>query len=147
MADQQVTFTLKGIATDEFATIKESYKDDGIEQIETGYRYEIDPSGPSVGVRFYVVFKCNEVPFIILKVTCAFDVDKESFEALFHEESGNYIIPKGFLTHLTVLTIGTARGILHAKLEKSGFEKFMLPTLNINNLIVEDMTFKKPVKE
>jgi len=51
------------------------------------------------------------------------------------------VIPKGFLTHLTVLTIGTARGVLHTKLEKTGFEKYLLPTLNISDLIKEDMTF------
>lgn len=36
MANQQVTFNLKGISTDEFATIKECYKKEENVQIETG---------------------------------------------------------------------------------------------------------------
>jgi len=47
---------------------------------------------------------------------------------------------------MTVLTIGTARGVLHAKLEKIGFEKFILPTLDISNMIEEDMSFDSPEK-
>lgn len=141
MASQQVTFNLKGISTDEFATIKECYKEEEGVQIETGYGYEIDPDNYTVAVRFSILFKCNELPFIVLKLTCSFDVEKESFDALFDSESGKYVIPRNFLTHLTVLTIGTARGVLHAKLEKTVFEKYMLPTLNVSDLIKEDLIF------
>lgn len=144
MANQQVTFQLKGISTDEFATIKECYKEEESIQIETGYSFEVDPESYTVAVRFSIMYKCNESPFIVLKLTCAFDVEKESFESMFDSESEKYIIPKGFLTHLTVLTIGTARGVLHAKLEKTGFENYILPTLNVADLIKEDMVFEPP---
>lgn len=144
MASQQVTFNLKGISTDEFATIKECYKEEENVQIETGYGYEIDPDNYTVAVRFSILFKCIDSPFIVLKLTCSFDVEKESFDALFDSESGKYVIPKGFLTHLTVLTVGTARGVLHAKLEKTGFEKYLLPTLNVSDLFNEDMVFELP---
>tara|TARA_R110002020_G_scaffold222952_1_gene431923 strand:- start:473 stop:913 length:441 start_codon:yes stop_codon:yes gene_type:complete len=144
MASQQVTFNLKGISTDEFATIKECYKEEESVQIETGYGFEVDPISYTVAVRFSILYKCNESPFIVLKLTCAFDVEKESFDGMFDSESEKYIIPKGFLTHLTVLTIGTARGVLHAKLEKTGFEKYILPTLNVADLIKQDMVFEIP---
>ena len=62
------------------------------------------------------------------------------------QKEDDYIIPKNFITHLTVLTIGTARGILHAKLEKSGFEKFLLPTLNISDIIKDDLIIKSEPK-
>lgn len=144
MASQQVTFQLKGISTDEFATIKECYKEDESVQIETGYGFEVDSENFTVAVHFSILYKCNELPFIVLKLTCAFDVDKESFNTMFDSKSGKYIIPKGFLTHLTFLTIGTARGVLHAKLEKTGFEKYLLPTLNVADLIKEDLAFEIP---
>src|SRR5690554_4505584 len=99
MESQQVTFNLKGISTDEFATIKECYKEEENVQIETGYGFEIDPVNYTVAVQFSILFKCNEAPFIVLKLTCSFDVDKQSFDALLDNETGNYIIPKGFLTH------------------------------------------------
>ncbi|MEB2786375.1 hypothetical protein [Algoriphagus persicinus] len=79
-----------------------------------------------------------------MKLTCSFDVEKESFEDLFDAESGKYVFPKGFLTHLTVLTVGSARGVLHAKLDKTGFEKYILPTLNNSDLIKDDMAFELP---
>lgn len=144
MASQQVKFNLKGISTNEFATIKECYKEEEDVKIETGYGFEIDPVNYTISVQFSILFKCIDAPFIVLKLTCSFDVDQKSFDALLDHDSGKYIIPKGFLTHLTVLTIGTARGVLHAKLEKTGFEKYMLPTLNISNLIEQDMVFEIP---
>ncbi|MBN7810804.1 hypothetical protein J0A68_07550 [Algoriphagus sp. H41] len=145
MASQQVTFQLKGISTDEFATIKECYKEEEESvQIETGYTFEIDPESYTVAVRFSIVYKCKESPFIVLKLTCSFDVEKESFDEMLDSKLGKYIIPKGFLTHLTVLTIGTARGVLHAKLDKTGFERYILPTLNVADLIKEDMAFEIP---
>jgi len=142
MASQQVTFNLKSISTDEFATIKECYKEEENVQIETGYGYEIDPANYTVAVRFSILFKCKEAPFIILKLTCSFDVEKDSFDNLFDSELRKFIIPKGFLTHLTVLTIGTARGVLHAKLDKTGFEHCMLPTLNVSDLIKENLVYE-----
>jgi len=142
MATNTIPFSIKSIATDEFATIKSCYKEQENVSIETGYGFGINPEDHSVGVNFSILFKCQENPFIILKISCGFDVDPQAFEKFVDKENHKLVLFKGFLTHLAVLTIGTARGILHAKLEKSGFEQFILPTLNISDMIKEDMVFE-----
>jgi hypothetical protein len=40
-----------------------------------------------------------------------------------------------------MLTIGTSRGILHAKTEGTEFNKFILPTINVNQLVEKDAEF------
>ncbi len=142
MTATSIKFSIKSIVTDEFATIKSCYKEAEEVKIETGYEFGISPEDNFLVVGLSVFFKCIENPFIILKIKCGFDIDPQAFEELKGEETRKYIVPKGFLTHLTVLTIGTARGILHARLEKSGFEQFILPTLNISDMLKEDMLFE-----
>jgi hypothetical protein len=142
MANTSLQFSIKSISIDEFATIKNCYNEQENIGIETGYGYGVNPDEHAVFVNFSIMFKCNESPFIILKVSCGFDIEPKDFTSLLITEQGKLLIPKSFLTHLTVLTVGTARGILYAKLEKSGFEQFILPTLNISDLIQEDMVFE-----
>ena len=142
MASTTLQFSIKSISTDEFATIKNCYSQQEQVGIETGYGYGINPEEHAVFVNFSLQFKCKENPFIILKISCGFEIEQEDFQKLKNQENSRITLPKGFLTHLTVLTIGTARGVLHAKLEKSGFEQFILPTLNIADMIKEDMEFE-----
>ncbi|WP_373521152.1 hypothetical protein [Aquiflexum sp.] len=142
MANTSIKFAIKSISTEEFATIKNCFKEQETVGIETGYGYGINPSEHTVFVNFSLMFKCQENPFIILKISCGFSIDEEDFLKFENKERNRILIPKGFLTHLTVLTIGTARGILHVKLEKSGLEQFILPTLNISDMFEEDMVFE-----
>lgn len=142
MANKSIQFSFNSISTEEFATIKSCYKEQEEVGIETGYGYGINPKEQVVVVNFSVMFKCKDNPFIILKVSCGFEIESQDFNTLADKEKRTFTLPKDFLTHLTVLTIGTSRGILHAKLEKSGFEQFILPTLNISNMIQEDMIFE-----
>ncbi len=145
MEKKKISFSLRSIATEEFATIKNCYKEEEKVKLETGYGYGLNIEKHSVGVKFSVTFKCGENPFVILKILCEFGIGPETFSGFKKEDE--YVIPKNFITHLTVLTVGTARGILHAKLEKTGFEKFLLPTLNISELIKEDLIIKSDSKE
>jgi hypothetical protein len=141
MATTTLQFSIKSISIDEFATIRNCYKEQEEIGIDTGYGYGVNPEEHAVFVNFSLMFKCNESPFIILKISCGFGIEPADFSSLLNSEKRKLKVPKGFLTHLTVLTIGTARGILHAKLEKSAFEQFILPTLNVADMIKEDMEF------
>ena len=60
---------------------------------------------------------------------------------MLEQESNLLKVPKGFLSHLAVLTIGTTRGILHAKTEGNCFNKYVLPAINVTEIIKEDAIF------
>lgn len=40
-----------------------------------------------------------------------------------------------------MLTIGTTKGVLHSKTENTTFNHFVLPTLNGNELVKNDVVF------
>ena len=46
---------------------------------------------------------------------------------------------KNLVTHFSVIAIGTTRGVLHAKTDGSKFNDFVLPTIDITQIITEDI--------
>jgi len=45
------------------------------------------------------------------------------------------------MTHLSVMTVGTARVVLHTKTEGTFFNRFLLPTINVPELVTDDIQF------
>jgi len=72
-----------------------------------------------------------------VEATCIFHIEPSDWEMLIIEKG--LLIPKVFITHLTLLTIGTVRGILHAKTEGTNFNGFLLPTVNVTELVTADI--------
>lgn len=141
MADKLVPFQIKAIATREFATIKSAHKEGEEVGISTGFNFGVDNGNHAIAVLFDLAFECKEIPFVILKIRMEFDVMAEAFEKFKNEKSGIITVPKNFLTHLAAMTVSTARGILHAKLDDTDFDFLLLPALNVSEILKEDMKF------
>lgn len=140
--DKQIPFNLIAISTDEFATIKDSYKGEDTVSLTTGFNYGVNENDHTIMVKFSLTFDSNEQPFIILKMSCEFSIEPNSFVKFIDSKRTNIKVPKGLLTHFTILTIGTARGILHERLKNTDYKSFLLPTINVVDLIEEDVVFQ-----
>lgn len=55
------------------------------------------------------------------------------------QKDGSYLVTQGLATHFAVLTVGSARGILHAKTEGTIYNQYLLPTIDIKEMIQEDI--------
>jgi hypothetical protein len=95
-----------------------------------------------IAVFFNVSFLQNKVPFLLLETASHFHVKEESWATFENEEKTELIVSKGFISHLVMLSIGTTRGVLHSKTENTIYNKFLLPTINVNDLIKGDTKFK-----
>ena len=84
----------------------------------------------------------NKKSFIKIEVSCHFKIQDESWNNLVHVEDANLIIPKTFLSHIAMITVGTARGILFSKTEGTPFSKFIIPTVNVVAMIKKDASFE-----
>jgi hypothetical protein len=51
------------------------------------------------------------------------------------------IIPKDFISHLAMISIGSMRGVLVAKTENTSLSKLILPTLNVQKMFQKDVEF------
>jgi hypothetical protein len=72
-------------------------------------------------------------------VSCHFDIGADSLNDFLSKEK--IVFPHSLMTHLTILTIGTARGVLHSKTNGSEFNKYILPTLDVTKMLTKDVEF------
>lgn len=139
-----IPFALKGIRTLEFAMIKEFYSENK-SNIEFGINAEFGIKS----LEDYEIMCAPEVaflqegkPFIKIKSACYFSVKPEVWNEFINNENQSIIFPKGFTDHLLMLSVGTLRGILHAKTEGTIFNNFILPTINVTTLSEGDIELK-----
>jgi hypothetical protein len=75
----------------------------------------------------------DEKAFLILKTRCEFEIEGEAWNSFISENT--ITVPEGFASHLAVITVGTARGVLHEKTNDTSFNHFVIPTINLTALI------------
>jgi len=136
----EVGFSLQGIKTEQFAIFEENFVLKKEVSFGTGLEFKVDQRNKQIGVFFVVEFRQGKKVFIKISVSCHFKIKQESWD-VFLLDTNILKIEKGFLSHLAMLTIGTTRGVLFAKTEGTQFSKFIIPTINVNDIITEDAIF------
>lgn len=139
-AKKNISFRLLNIATEQFATFEvENIPDNN--NLKSELQFSINPDNRVVACKMNFQFLHNNQPIVVLAIVCNFDVEEKSWNK--NVLSANKItLPKHFLEHLCVITVGTARGVLHAKTENTTFNRFLIPTLNVSNLVAKDVVFE-----
>jgi hypothetical protein len=137
--DKQIGFKIVGLKTEQFATIEENFVEKKKSEIITNLEFKANKESHQIGVFTTFTFKIAKKPFIILQISCHFMITDESWDSCFDRTVATF--PKEFMTHLTMIAIGSARGILHSKTEGTYFNKFLLPTINVTKIVAEDVKF------
>lgn len=137
-----IPFDIKSIETEEFATIDSCYNSEAEIGINTGFSFGINKEEHSLAVKLAISFECDKGTFIKLTLACQFEVEEKAFQKFYSKKSKFYTVPKGFYTHLCVITIGTARGILHTRLSNTKYKQYLLPSMNISEMLKEDVIFE-----
>jgi len=137
---KNISFRLLNIATEQFATFEVENIPDA-NDLKSELQFSVNPENRVVSCRMKFQFLHKNQPIIVLTVVCNFDVEENSWNTNVVSKK-NIILPKHFLEHLCVITVGTSRGILHTKTENTIFNRFIIPTLNVSNLIEKDVVFE-----
>jgi len=145
MKDKTFIFKLNRISTEQFATIENIYVEKEEIQLKAGVNYAINKENKIIGCFTQFQFMIKESPFIIINVKCDFIVKDSTWNSFIDNENTTINFPMAFLSHLAVITVGTTRGVLHAKTENTKFNRLFLPTINVNDFVKEDLSF--PIKE
>lgn len=135
-----VQFSLVKVTTEQFAIVEEAYMDGAPISLDTGIRFAIDRNNNLVTVNSQFKFEQSGIPFLKVEVSTHFLIESQSWKAFFRDDD-TAVIPKGFMIHLAMITVGTARGVLHTKTEGTRFNEFILPTINVMEMIKEDGLF------
>lgn len=135
----QVGFALKGIKTEQFAIFEENYSPKKETSLGTELQFKLDQNNKQIAVFLGFEFLQGKKVFLKIQVSCHFKIEESSWNSLIQENK--LIMPKGFLAHLAMITTGTSRGVLFAKTEATPFSTFIVPTLNVAEMIKEDVLF------
>lgn len=138
----KIGFILEKINTDQFAIIENSFDSSndnyGIET-NIGFGIDFENKGIMSSVEFQFVQDKN--PFIVVKASCEFHIEEDFWTSIENKEF--VTLPKEFMAHLSMITVGTTRGILHSKTENTKFNDYILPTINVAEMFKEDGVFPK----
>ena len=130
-------FRIADIKTLEFAILEENFNETAEVGLSTSFQFGFDDENHVVGVDVTFQFMHNDQPFLLITVRCGFEINEEAFDSF---KSDNIItVPKGFASHLAVITVGTARGVLHEKTNDTPFNDYIIPTINLTEIIKEDI--------
>jgi hypothetical protein len=140
--DGMIKFGIKSIRTDEFATIDNAVVQEDKIQLNHSFSIALNDDANELTVSFKVTFNSENQPFIVIQVSCVFNINSDNILISAKGAPKKIEIPKGFMTHLAFLTTGTARGILHSKLEGTTFNKYLLPILDVSRLFDKDAIFE-----
>ena len=136
----KIGFNLTKINTQQFAIIEDAYNSDSDEfGIEIKLGFGIDSENTAIMSSVNVQFEQNKNPFLIIEASCEFDIIDEFWKGF--DINDSITIPKGFMAHLAMITVGTTRGVLHSKTKDTKFNEFILPTINVAEMIKEDGVF------
>lgn len=138
----KIGFILEKINTDQFAVIENSFDNSNANYgIETNMGFGIDFENKGIISSVEFQFVQNKNPFIVIKASCEFHIEDEFWARI--EDEKLVTLPKGFMAHLAMITVGTTRGILHSKTENTKFNDYILPTINVAEMFEEDGVFTK----
>lgn len=139
--NSKVGFVLQGIKTEQFAIIDENFSPRKKTGLGTELQFKLDQKNKQIGVYIDFEFIQTRKVFLKIQVSCHFKIEQKSWDSLYQENQYKLVIPKDFLAHLAMITTGTARGVLFAKTESTQFSAFIIPTLNVADMISEDAVF------
>ncbi len=137
----KIVFRLYRISTEQFAIIEDSFKENETINLQAGIDFKISVENKLIACFTRFQFFINNNPFLILSVKCDFIIKENSWLDFVDNEKKQINFPKSLMRHLAVITVGTSRGVLHAKTENTKFNRFFLPTINVNEFIKNDLSF------
>lgn len=129
-------FRMSKITVDQFAILLKEIPTGEINlNIELNMKYSVESRRIMTSMLFR--FEKDSQTALLLEQSCEFEIAKDDWDASI--SNGKVTIPKSTIEYFGAQTIGVARGVLHCKTEGSQFNGFILPPINITQLIKEDM--------
>ncbi len=132
-----VRFNMFKINTEQFAILENECPCSNDISLNTELLFKYSIEGKSIASEVAFSFESEKSKFIILKISCEFAIHPDDWDTFKNDNS--IVIPKNLLEYFAVQTIGTARGILHCKTEGTPFNIFVLPPIDVTQMIPGDM--------
>jgi len=136
-----VEFMIIKLSTDQFALLRDMYIPDAPVAVYTQLSFGFEEKEKIVAVSASFRFESDEknVPFIVLETKAYFQISPESWECMYESGTNTLTLDKGFARHLSVIVVGTSRGILHNRTDGTELNHIVLPLINVEQILKEDV--------
>lgn len=138
--ENTIGFIIHKIETKQFAILSEELDESEL-TITSGVAFGIDEDNRIIRAMFKYEFISKDKVILILEVYVDFQIEEKCFGKQIKIKD-SLVIPKGFATHLAMIAVGTARGILHEKTNGTKLNEFLMPPIDLTASIDEDIAFK-----
>lgn len=134
-----IGFSLEKITSEHFTIAEDAYRTEKRTKMQIDFEYSADYQSYTVSVYVGIRFFQDSSSFLTLKTGCHFTITESARAAFLSDDNNRLILPRNFIRHLLMLSIGTTRGVLHAKTEQTGLNHILLPAIDVNDIIDGDV--------
>ncbi|MFK7798037.1 MAG: hypothetical protein AB8E82_11335 [Aureispira sp.] len=135
-----VGFTINRIITEQFALFPEAFNANQEVQVANSFNFSLNPLNQQVGVYASFDFKQQQLLVMRIVVSCHFGIENKAWNSFIEGQS--ICLPLDFATNLFSITTGTTRGVLASKTENTPFSQYIVPLLDVQNIITSEIVFR-----
>ena len=132
-------FNLLKIKTEQFAILEDNFDKNEIVNLNTNLSFGLNSMDKVFLLTPKYTFEINGKPFMTIQISCFFKIEDTTWDSFINKKQ--IVLPKDFVAHMAMITVGTSRGILLTKTEGTVFNEYILPPLNVAEMIGEDIIF------
>lgn len=136
-----ISFRLNDMETLQYAVFSENYKaKETNKDINFDFSFDVDSTRRIVRCIPKITLLQSNNPFLVLEVAFLFNLSEETWQSLI--ANNKITIPKALKEHFLVVSVGTLRGIVYEKTNKSkAIQKIVIPTLDVRTDTGDDLIF------
>ncbi|AQW90040.1 hypothetical protein [Elizabethkingia anophelis] len=132
----EAKFKLLRISTEEFAILEPIHPREEMLEFNLKIHFAISDQDEQIACITVIELSTKLKSILKLKNIVEFEVKPDDWQNF--RNKNKIIIPKDLLAHLAMISVGTTRGVLHSKTEKTDYQLFTLPLIDVVDLIKED---------
>ena len=133
-----INYVIKRLETLQFAMFPDRFVNGKDVEIRSGFGFDVKNDYSTIRHIVDFEFYQDEELILTLKIACYFELAPETQKEIEKEQ----VIPVDFLRYMGTISVGLARGVIHAKTEGTVLNSVVLPPINLVDAIKEDLILK-----
>ncbi len=130
-----IPYNISHIETVQFAIFPDNFINGQEVLINTNCGYNVRSDLNQVRNVISVNYTQNEKLLMVVQLACYYDIAPEGVEAIKAEGK----IPIDFLRYMGSISVGTIRGVIHAKTEGTVLNPVVMPPVNLEEMVKNDL--------
>lgn len=139
-----IGFSLRKISLDQFAILADSCSAEQEIGFSVTLAYGVNFERKMIRITVKVVFNQYKTSLFLIEGSSEFVIEPDAWDSFVDLAREAIVFPRGFIAHLAALAVGSVRGMLHVKTESTPFNHLLLPTVNVAEMVEEDISFDLP---